>query len=80
MARWLRISLTALLFLSAAANLRRGVFEWGPLVCLGLMFLLAVDRKQGESLRSYLQNPRAILSLLLATCAILGDTYSLVAR
>jgi len=60
------------MFLSAVVNIRRGVFEWGPLVCLGLMFLLAVDRRQGESLISYLKKSQAVVALLFGLCAIVG--------
>ena len=42
--RWLRVSVAALLFLSAVANMRKGMFERGPLLCLGLMFSAGVDR------------------------------------
>jgi hypothetical protein len=70
--RWLRISIAALLFLSAVAYIRKGVFEWGPLLCLGLMFSLGVDRGQGESLTSYFKNPRAIVATLFGVCAMVG--------
>ncbi len=78
--RWLRISVAVLLFLSAVANMRKGVFERGPLVCLGLMFSLAVDKRQGESLTSYLRNPRVIVTTLFGMCALVEDLYNLAAR
>jgi hypothetical protein len=70
--RWLRVSVAALLFLSAVANMRKGMFEWGPLLCLGLMFSVGVDRGQGESLASYYRNPRAIVAALFGVCAMVG--------
>jgi hypothetical protein len=78
--RWLRISVVALLFLSAVANMRKGVFEWGPLLCLGLMLSVAVDRRQGESLTSHLRNPRSIVAILFGICAMAGNIYSLAAH
>ena len=73
---WLRISVAALLILSAVANMRKGVFEWAPFLCLGLMFLLSVDRRQGDSLRSYFRNPRAIVATLFGVCAVVGLVYN----
>ena len=70
--RWLRISLAALMFLSAVVNLRKGLLEWGPLVCLGVMFLLLVDRQRGESLISYFKKPQAVVALLFGVCAMAG--------
>jgi len=75
--RWMRISLVGLLFLSAIANMRKGVFEWAPVLCLGLMFLLGVDRRQGESMTSYFRNPRVIGTILFGLCAMLGVVYNI---
>jgi hypothetical protein len=36
------------------------------------MLLLAVDRRQGESLISYLKKPQAAVALLFGLCAMVG--------
>jgi hypothetical protein len=74
---WLRIGVGALLILSAVANLRKGVFEWAPFLCLGLMFLLGVDRRQGESLTSYFRNPRSIAATLFGAGALVGCVHNI---
>jgi hypothetical protein len=75
--RWLRISVAALLFLSAVENLRKGALEWGPLLCLGLMLLVGVDRRQGESLTSYYKTPRAVVASLFGVCAMVGILHNI---
>lgn len=70
--RWLRIGAAALMFVCAVVNARKGLFEWGPLVCLGLTLLFAVDRRQGESLTSYFKEPQVVVAVVFGACAMVG--------
>lgn len=50
------------------------------MLCLGLMFSLAVDRLQGESLISYFKKPQAVVALLFGLCAMVGSINVLAAH
>ena len=60
------------MFLDAALTAGKGLLEWGPWVCLGLILLLDLARRQGESLTAYFKRPQAFAATLLATAAVAG--------
>src|SRR5262249_35445920 len=64
-ARSARISVACLMFLCAVLNARKGLLGWGPWFCIGLIFLLDLTRRQGESITAYFKRPQAFAAILL---------------
>ena len=81
--RWLRLGIAASFFLGATLELRKGWWEFVPLVCLGLMLLLDVERKSGEKLAAYFKRPQAYVAVFLAVPVFVWavrDLYELALR
>ena len=76
--RWLRLGIAVSFFLLAALELRKGL--WGesvPLACLGLMFLLDVGRRSGETLGTYFKRPQAYVGFVLGVPVLVWSVRGL---
>jgi hypothetical protein len=75
---WLRIGLPFLMFLNAALGMwsHFSRFEWVPWFCIGLYFLVGLQRQSGEALRAYFQKTRSIASVVLLIIAVAGFGYN----